>query len=111
MESTIKHVGILGMKWGRRKVSSSTSSSSDHQTASKLKSRRLNELSNDELKKLTTRLQLEKQYKDLTKTDLSGGQKFVADVLQGAGKQLASKYVANMGESAIKIITDLFKKG
>ena len=111
----IKHVGILGMRWGRRKGSGSAGSapkvSADHTKAGGLKKKRLSELSNEELKTLTNRLQLEKQYKDLTKQDLSFGQKFVGDVLQNAGKQLAGKYVANLGESVINTVSALLKKG
>jgi hypothetical protein len=108
--TVLKHIGILGMKWGRRKAKVSGPSSSDHKTSRSLKTKKLNELSNDELKKLTTRLQLEKQYKDLTKVELTGGKKIAAELLQGAGKQLASKYIANAAESGIKLVTDLLKK-
>lgn len=110
--SDLKHFGILGMKWGRRKARTSGPSSSDSITARKLQSKKLNELSNDELKRLTTRLQLEKQYKDLSRSELSPGKKFVSDVLMSAGKQLASKYVASImesgGESLFKLLN---KKG
>jgi len=108
MTKTLKHVGILGMKWGHRKASSGPSHP-DHAKASVLKKKKLHELSNDELTTLTKRLQLEKQFKDLNKKDLGAGHKFVADTLQGAGKQLASKYVANVAESAIKTLIEVFK--
>lgn len=114
-QEVLKHVGILGMKWGRRKAPGASApdrTSSDHKVGAALKKKKLSEMSNDELKTLTNRLQLEKQYKELSKKDLSFGQKFVSDVLVGAGKQLASKYVANAGESVIKSLLDLkAKKG
>jgi hypothetical protein len=112
MANDLKHVGILGMKWGRRKARSASpdTSSGDHKTSSKLKKKKLSEMSNEELKTLTTRLQLERQYKDLTKADTSAGRKFISEVITGAGKQLASKYVANAGESVIKTIIELTKK-
>lgn len=111
MTNELEHVGILGMKWGHRKASSSSSrpSSSDHKQTSVLKKKKLSEMSNDELKKLTTRMQLEKQFKDLSKGDMSPGQKFISETLQGAGKQLASKYIANAGEAAIKALIEAFK--
>ena len=70
-------------------------------------------MSNEELKKLTTRLQLEKQYKDLTKTDISGGKKFISEVMQGVGKQLLTKYLANAAEKGANVLADslLKKKG
>ena len=95
MANELQHFGILGMKWGRRKSRSSSTPSSDHTTARGLQKKSVSELSNDDLKKLTTRLQLEKQYKDLTKTELSGGKKFVADVLQSSAKTIASKFIVD----------------
>jgi len=167
--NSLKHVGILGMRWGHRmapdgsksttrrgqevplrksvrgqavpvngrtlsnklrsnfdkslnqKYNTSTAKimsklkptvkpSEDSKLASSLKKKKVSEMSNEELKKLTTRLQLEKQFKDLNKKDLGFAQKFVSDVLQGAGKQLASKYVANAAENAIKLLTETLKK-
>lgn len=87
------HYGILGMRWGKRK--SGGSDSSDHATASVLKKKRLNEMSNEELKKLTARLQLEKQYKDLTKKEVGAGRKFVGEVMTGVAKQATSKFLAD----------------
>lgn len=93
------HWGIPGMKWGVRRRQSNTTitgkpHSSDHTTAVSLKKKHISEMSNDELKKLTTRLQLEKQYKDLTKVDLGPGQKIVTEVLLGLGKQAATSYLS-----------------
>lgn len=109
--NTLKHVGILGMRWGRRKGTTTTNnnSSPDHKTAASLKRKKLSNMSNDELKKVTARLQLERQFKDLSKMDMSPGKKFLSEVLQGAGKQLASKYVANAGEAAIKALFEIIK--
>jgi hypothetical protein len=109
MANEIKHVGVLGMKWGRRK-SHSTSPSSDHTTARGLQKKHISELSNDELKKLTSRLQLEKQYKDLTKKELSGGKKFVADVLQTSAKTIASKFVVDTFNSFDTTLVKLAKE-
>lgn len=90
--NSLMHYGVLGMRWGRRKGRASVSVSSDHETATALKKKHLSEMSNDELKKLTARLQLEKQYKDLSKKEVSAGQKFVTDTLQNIGKNLISDY-------------------
>ena len=103
---SLYHFGVLGMKWGKRKSQSgrtTTSSkkaaaaenqSEDHKKKTNLKKKKLSEMSNAELKDLTTRLQLEKQYKDLSKTEVSAGKKFVSDVLTNAAKQTASQYVS-----------------
>ena len=109
----LMHVGILGMKWGRRKSRSggSDSSSADHKTASSLKGKRLSEMSNEDLKKLTTRLQLEKQFKDLNKKEVGEGQKFVKEVLVGVAKQAATKYLAENLPKAGALLVDRIKKG
>lgn len=91
MQNSLLHVGILGMKWGRRK--GPDISSSDHITANSLKKKKLNELSNDELKKLTTRMQLERSYKDLSKTEIGNGRKMINDMLSEVGKSIAKGYV------------------
>jgi len=111
----LKHVGILGMKWGRRKSSSSSSTSSvDHASASTLKKKKLNEMSNEELKKLTTRMQLEKQFKDLSKRDVSIGQKFVTDVATNFLKQEAVGFLTTFSKTiasnVLKAIKDRVDK-
>jgi hypothetical protein len=117
MKNELRHVGVLGMKWGRRKGgggisrgSSASRASADHTKAAGLKKKRLSEMSNEELAALTKRLQLEKQYKDLTRGDVSAGKKFVSEILQSAGKQVASKYVASALEGGGTALVEILKK-
>lgn len=120
---SLYHYGRLGMKWGRRKSRSGGGRSlitirrvvvkkpkEDHEDdineRDSLKKKSVNQLSTADLKKLNNRLQMEKQYKDLTKKELSPGRKFVTDVVGSAAKQTATSYTAkfmtDMIESAIK---------
>ncbi len=104
MNNSLIHWGIPGMKWGVRRKNAGGSTrpeSEDHKTVKSLRRKKVSEMSNDELKKLTTRLQLEKQLKDLSSSEVSFGQKFVQEVLGNAGKQLAAKYVANAVEKGL----------
>lgn len=113
MKNSLFHWGIPGMKWGIRRRSSRGSTrpeSEDHKTVKTLRSKKVSEMSNDELKKLTTRLQLEKQLKDLSASDVSMGQKIVQEVLGNAGKQLAAKYVATAVEKGLPKILEVIKK-
>jgi len=109
----LEHFGILGMKWGRRKSGSSIKSkepekvSDDHTKKMDLKKKNLKTMSNAEIKSLNERLQLERQYKDLTKTEISPGRKFVNDILSSAAKQTASTYVAKY---MAKGVEELLKK-
>lgn len=94
MSDELKHWGVRGMRWGiRKRRSGSENDSEDHKTVQVIKTKRLSEMSNDELKKLTARLNLEKQYKDLTRKEASSGQKFVTGVLQEVGKEKAKDFI------------------
>ena len=111
---TLAHFGILGMHWGVRRGRKQTSpgkksrnvSSEDYVNAKELNRKGPKALSTKELKELTTRLQLEKQYKDLTKKDLSAGRKWVKEVVGGAVKEQAksqiSKYIGRGLEEAVR---------
>lgn len=113
--SYLEHIGVLGMRWGHRRAPMPDTSSQDHQTTRALRTKKVHELSNDELKKLTTRLQLEKQYRELTKQDISPGQKFVTELLTShlktelsSGLITLSKSMAPQVQAAIE---NKFKKG
>lgn len=95
-DKKLVHVGVKGMRWGVRKKRSSSSSTggkgkssgdaktkptpktlSDSKKIKKLKQKRLKDLSDSEIAAINKRLQLEKQYKELTKQKVSRGKKFV----------------------------------
>ena len=63
-------------------------------------------MSNAELRQLNERLQLERNYKSLTTTELAPGQKFASDVLKESGKEVAKqytkKYMTSVVESLLK---------
>ena len=70
VSSELSHHGVLGMRWGHRKQSLSSSKknhriNSDAEEAQKLRKKKLDELSNEELSKLNKRTQLEQTYKQL----------------------------------------------
>lgn len=91
-EDGLKHYGVLGMRWGRRRTPSIESSV----TKTLLKTKKLEELSNDELKAITTRLQLERQYKDLTKKNVSAGQKAVQAIVGKLAGEALNAYLTRM---------------
>lgn len=95
-DSDIMHFGILGMKWGVRKKKNSISrkeqkkrankkTSRDYNEAEFLRKRKVKSLSNAQLKKAITRMQLEQQYKQLSEKDKNEiytfGKKFVNDLM------------------------------
>jgi len=121
VDDVLQHWGILGMKWGVRRDRAKLrrlarqrgdsrewdAPAEDHLRKIALKSKRLSQMSNTELKDFTQRLQLEKQYKELTKKEISKGRKFVNDVLASSGKAVASNYVT---KAATSFIDDMLKR-
>lgn len=78
-QETLKHWGVLGMRWGQRKARSG--GSSDHLATRSIRKKRLADLSNDEIRMLTTRIQLEQQYKNLNPSKIAKGKMRVKKVL------------------------------
>ena len=91
--SQLQHIGILGMHWGRRKVSSA--SSEDHIVARQLNKKKLNEMSNAEIQKLTTRINLEGQYRALHPSKIARGKKYVAGAIAVFGTAKAAYVFGN----------------
>ena len=118
----LEHFGVLGMKWGRRKANVTESNgkyydkkgrqvSSDAATKLKAKSKRINEMSNEELKKVTERINIEKNYKDAIKaSSSSAGKTFVQNQLTKVGNDLASEVIKSaVVQPASKIIVSALK--
>lgn len=74
------------MKWGFRRGNSNLTKprnySEDHIKKVTLKKKKLHEMTNAELKSLNERMQLEKQYKDLKKHDITKGKGYVNSILK-----------------------------
>lgn len=91
------HHGVLGMKWGVRrtkaqlgkgsakKSSEDDNASDDHKRASSLKKKKISEMSNNELRDLNNRMQLEQQYKNLKKQDIDAGKSKAQKALKVVG--------------------------
>jgi len=92
----LKHFGILGMRWGIRRGSSK--SSEDSLKAKTLRKKKLDQLSNQELKDLNNRLQLERQYKELTAKGVNKGRKKVSEVLSKMGGELVNSVIRGFAE-------------
>jgi hypothetical protein len=92
--NTLTHFGILGMHWGRRTGKTPTTDSSDHVTTTAIKKKKLSQMSNAEIKKLSERLQLEKSYKELSKKQVSDGERIVKESLVNGAKQALTPIIA-----------------
>ena len=82
------HSGKVGMKWGIRRTAA-TSSANKKTAAVKPKKKSVKDMSDDDLKKIVTRLQMERQYQTLTKTDVSKGKQVLQNMIK-AGATVAT---------------------
>ena len=85
----LKHFGVLGMKWGVRRgrnvssrfgknKNSTKGWSEDAKETGRLKKKKVSQLTNAELQKLNTRMNLENNYRSLNKSNVSKGLAYVA---------------------------------
>lgn len=111
----LQHYGILGMKWGVRrgrnvssrfgKKKSTKGWSDDAKEASKLKKKSVSQLSNSELKKINERMNLENNYKNLNKSNVSKGLAYVATASAMTGTVVGlynnSSTLINIGKKVV----------
>ena len=89
--NSLTHYGIKGMKWGIRRTPEqlgrrrSGKGSEDHQRSRELKNKGAKNLSTQELKELTNRLQLEQQYNRLNPNAIKKGENVAKGILAVAG--------------------------
>lgn len=105
----LTHYGILGMKWGVRR--NATQIAKGAKKSSGDSTNPVNSMSDKDLRDRINRLQMERQYAQLTAKNVSVGRKFVQDVLVNAAKQTAASYVSKgMGKGVDIAISSILKK-
>lgn len=82
----IKHYGVPGMRWGKRKGGGSSSKAASPKLTVKA-------LSNDELKTAITRMKLEQEFIRLATPPPSPGKKAVQAMIANVAKQQAEVYL------------------
>lgn len=115
---SLYHYGILGMKWGVRRERgadgrvTSKPASADYTRSRRLKAKGSKRLSTSELQEVTKRLNLEKQLKDMSPSEIDKGLAFIKK-LTAAGTTLAALYALTktpLGQDIIKAVKTSSKK-
>lgn len=99
-EEVLAHYGVPGMKWGRRKSDGTSAAVSSTKKASSAKED-VSKLSDAELRQRINRIQMEKQYKQLTAAEVNPGKKVVTDLLATTAKGLAVSYAQQYARKGI----------
>ena len=112
MNNVIYHFGIKGMKWGIRryqnKDGSLTAAGKKRYGDSSSVNNEIKDLTDQELRDRINRLNLERQYRDLTtpsgQKQTNKGKQFVTSVLETSGKNIATQLVTyGMGAAVNKL--------
>ncbi len=119
------HYGILGQKWGVRRYQREDGTrtpagkkregnrqgtpkdkpkSSDHMKSRVAKDKATEGLSNEELRKLNERLQLEDTYKRLTAADVKKGESWVKQSIATAGQQALTEFSKGVFLGSAKLL-------
>ena len=115
MNNELQHHGIKGQKWGvrrfqnkdgsltaagkSRKRNDDTPVHEDHKKAHDKTS--VKQMSDKELRDRINRLNMERQYSQLTANEKSAGQKFVTGIVVAVGTQLATEYGKKYAKAGI----------
>lgn len=106
VEEIIEHYGIKGMRWGvRRKRGKGGRVSSDYSTSRKTLKKKVSQMSNEELRKLNKRLEMERKLKQVDPSIVGEGRRrvsqsmnvfagaFIGGVAGGVGTMAAAKLI------------------
>lgn len=95
-DNTLQHYGVLGMKWGVHRDRGSdgrVTRTPESSRKRELQKTPIAQMTNKDLREYIERANLERQYKDLKKRDISSGRKFVQETLREVAKEFAKEFI------------------
>lgn len=125
LDEYFEHAGVKGMRWGVRRSQAQLDRAAGRKTAktekkeakakkaaatTSTKKSKTSDLTDAELRQKLNRLQMEKQYAELTKAPrgkADAGKKFATEVIRGIAKQTAQ----NLGQSYASKYTENYMAG
>lgn len=98
MDNQLTHYGVKGMRWGvrRSKAQLSRSRKKRGDDASKY--------SDEELKRKVARMNLEKQYSQMTRKESPAAKKFLVKALATSAATLATAYISKYMKNGAKFV-------
>lgn len=103
----LKHFGVKGMRWGDRKPrgsgpgpASKAAPPKKGKPFDKAPPKSAKKMTDQELKKVIARMQMEKQYAELSKPKVSAGKQMINTALKQYGQQQLNAFVAGVGTAA-----------
>lgn len=100
----LAHYGTKGMRWGVRKDKKGRTQSQDYKQSRSLLRKRVSELSNEDLKKLNSRLQLERTLSSLDPTVSASGKRAVGKFMQKYGKAFIGGLAGAAATASVGVI-------
>jgi hypothetical protein len=103
----LAQAGVKGMKWGVRKPrgsgpgpASKAAPPKPGKKFAKAPPKSAKKMTDQELKKVIARMQMEKQYAELSKPKVSAGKQMINNALKQYGQQQLNSFVAGVGNMA-----------
>jgi len=104
-ENMLQHFGILGMRWGRKKGAPGTKRLRRKEQLKKDnedQNKKIKSMSDDEIRKKINRIQMERQYAELTATKLQKGNATAVKIVNAAATTAVTGYLVNRFSKFIK---------